>query len=198
MPNLDRTVTMTLKLFISLDPGYSICWWNWYFWQRLVIQSSSRLPDFNIISTITHWQISTGPVPQIFNPPTSFAFRKWVSRIVRNLERTTCAFQTSMRCICSAMRRRKGWSPIRVSMKKLRGFMLCVRWGVILVLEKEGFLYFWKLFLNSFVIDAFQNMRVLSFSFKFSPRGEGKNLANVLLHHAFPKRHHLLFAYDFR
>ncbi|BES87802.1 Myotubularin-associated protein [Nesidiocoris tenuis] len=43
-----------------------------------------------------------------------------------------------------------------------------------------------------------KNMRVLSFSFKFSPRGEGKNLANVLLHHAFPKRHHLLFAYDFR
>ncbi|KAF6208274.1 hypothetical protein GE061_016728 [Apolygus lucorum] len=43
-----------------------------------------------------------------------------------------------------------------------------------------------------------KNMRMLSFSFKFSPKGHGKNLTNTLLHHAFPKRHQLLFAYDFR
>ncbi|XP_049790942.1 myotubularin-related protein 10-B [Schistocerca nitens] len=43
-----------------------------------------------------------------------------------------------------------------------------------------------------------KNMRVLSFSFKFSPVGHGKMLTNALLHHAFPSRHHLLFAYDYR
>jgi len=41
-------------------------------------------------------------------------------------------------------------------------------------------------------------MRVLSFSFKFSPVGHGKILTNALLHHAYPKRHQLLFAYDYR
>jgi myotubularin-related protein 10/11/12 len=41
-------------------------------------------------------------------------------------------------------------------------------------------------------------MRVLSFSFKFSPVGHGKILTNALLHHAFPRRHQLLFAYDYR
>lgn len=43
-----------------------------------------------------------------------------------------------------------------------------------------------------------KNMRVLTFSFKFSPVGHGKTLTNALLHHAFPRRHQLLFAYDFR
>ncbi|XP_063237676.1 myotubularin-related protein 10-B [Bacillus rossius redtenbacheri] len=43
-----------------------------------------------------------------------------------------------------------------------------------------------------------KNMRVFTFSFKFSPVGHGKNVTNALLHYAFPKRHQLLFAYDFR
>ncbi|XP_050542785.1 myotubularin-related protein 10-B [Daktulosphaira vitifoliae] len=43
-----------------------------------------------------------------------------------------------------------------------------------------------------------KNMRTLSYSFKFSPLGHGKTLANALLHHAFPRRHQLLFAYDYR
>lgn len=42
-----------------------------------------------------------------------------------------------------------------------------------------------------------KNMRMLSFSFKFSPVGHGKTLTNALLHHAFPKRHQLLFGYDY-
>jgi hypothetical protein len=41
-------------------------------------------------------------------------------------------------------------------------------------------------------------MRTLFFSFKFSNVNSGKNIANALLHYAFPRRHHLLFAYDFR
>jgi hypothetical protein len=41
-------------------------------------------------------------------------------------------------------------------------------------------------------------MRVLSFSFKFSPVGHGKVVTNALLHHAYPRRHQLLFAYDYR
>lgn len=41
-------------------------------------------------------------------------------------------------------------------------------------------------------------MRTLSYSFKFSPSDHGKKIANALLHHAFPKKHHLLFAYDYR
>lgn len=43
-----------------------------------------------------------------------------------------------------------------------------------------------------------KNMKVLTFSFKFSPMGHGKTLTNALLHHAFPRRHQLLFAYDYR
>lgn len=43
-----------------------------------------------------------------------------------------------------------------------------------------------------------KNMKSFSFSFKFSPVGHGKTLTNALLHHAFPRRHQLLFAYDFR
>jgi hypothetical protein len=52
--------------------------------------------------------------------------------------------------------------------------------------------------LCTFSTSSFQNMKVLSFSFKFSPVGHGKTLTNALLHHAFPKRHSLLFAYDYR
>ncbi|XP_067005346.2 myotubularin-related protein 10-B [Anabrus simplex] len=43
-----------------------------------------------------------------------------------------------------------------------------------------------------------KNMKVMTFSFKFSPVGHGKTLTNALLHHAFPRRHQLVFAYDFR
>ncbi|XP_014262170.1 myotubularin-related protein 10-B isoform X3 [Cimex lectularius] len=42
-----------------------------------------------------------------------------------------------------------------------------------------------------------KNLRVLSFSFKFSPIGHGKTLTNTLLHHAFAQRHPLLFLYDY-
>ncbi|XP_020291268.1 myotubularin-related protein 10-B isoform X2 [Pseudomyrmex gracilis] len=42
-----------------------------------------------------------------------------------------------------------------------------------------------------------KNLRTWSFSFKFSPLGHGKNLLTALLHHAFPSRHQLLFAYDY-
>ncbi|GLV43995.1 uncharacterized protein CBL_12709 [Carabus blaptoides fortunei] len=45
---------------------------------------------------------------------------------------------------------------------------------------------------------ACKNMRVLSFNFKVSAVDNGKSIANALLHHAFPKRHQLLFAYDFK
>lgn len=43
-----------------------------------------------------------------------------------------------------------------------------------------------------------KNLRTWSFSFKFSPLGHGKNLLTALLHHAFPRRHQLLFAYDYK
>ncbi|KAH0539767.1 myotubularin-related protein 10-B [Cotesia glomerata] len=43
-----------------------------------------------------------------------------------------------------------------------------------------------------------KNFRTWSFSFKFSPVGHGKNLLTTLLHHAFPRRHQLLFAYDYK
>uniref|UniRef100_A0A8D8YZH2 Myotubularin-related protein 12 n=1 Tax=Cacopsylla melanoneura TaxID=428564 RepID=A0A8D8YZH2_9HEMI len=43
-----------------------------------------------------------------------------------------------------------------------------------------------------------KNMKSFSFCFKFSPLGHGKTLTNALLHHAFPRRHQLLFAYDYR
>nr|CAD7203311.1 unnamed protein product [Timema douglasi] len=43
-----------------------------------------------------------------------------------------------------------------------------------------------------------KNMKVFTFSFKFSPIDHGKILTNALLHYSFPKRHQLLFSYDFR
>lgn len=43
-----------------------------------------------------------------------------------------------------------------------------------------------------------KNMKVMQFSFKFSPVGHGKTITTALLHHAFPRRHQLLFAYDYR
>ncbi|CAK9826975.1 Myotubularin-related protein 10-B [Anthophora retusa] len=43
-----------------------------------------------------------------------------------------------------------------------------------------------------------KNLRTWSFSFKFSPIGDGKNLLQALLHHAFPSKHDLLFAYDYQ
>ncbi|XP_011501148.1 PREDICTED: myotubularin-related protein 10-B [Ceratosolen solmsi marchali] len=43
-----------------------------------------------------------------------------------------------------------------------------------------------------------KNLRTWSFSFKFSPIGDGKNVLNALLHHAFPTKHHLLFAYEYK
>ncbi|XP_076683538.1 myotubularin-related protein 10-B isoform X3 [Andrena cerasifolii] len=42
-----------------------------------------------------------------------------------------------------------------------------------------------------------KNLRTWSFSFKFSPIGQVNMLLTALLHHAFPSRHHLLFAYDY-
>lgn len=41
-------------------------------------------------------------------------------------------------------------------------------------------------------------MKVIQFSFKFSPPNHGKTVTNALLHYAFPRKHHLLFAYDYR
>ncbi|XP_046400707.1 myotubularin-related protein 10-B [Ischnura elegans] len=43
-----------------------------------------------------------------------------------------------------------------------------------------------------------KNMKVYTFIFKFSPIGQGKSVTNAILHHAFPARHQLLFAYDYR
>ncbi|XP_017791187.1 PREDICTED: myotubularin-related protein 10-B [Habropoda laboriosa] len=43
-----------------------------------------------------------------------------------------------------------------------------------------------------------KNLRTWSFSFKFSPIGDGKNLLQALLHHTFPSKHDLLFAYDYQ
>ncbi|XP_060525848.1 myotubularin-related protein 10-B [Cylas formicarius] len=42
-----------------------------------------------------------------------------------------------------------------------------------------------------------KNMKYLEFSFKSSDKDSGKNIANSLLHHAYPKRHQLLFAYEY-
>jgi myotubularin-related protein 10/11/12 len=41
-------------------------------------------------------------------------------------------------------------------------------------------------------------MRSLEFSFKHGEKDSGKNITNALLHHAYPKRHSLLFAYDYK
>ncbi|KAF5301594.1 hypothetical protein FQR65_LT08899 [Abscondita terminalis] len=43
-----------------------------------------------------------------------------------------------------------------------------------------------------------KNMRMLEFSFKFSDKDSGKSVANALLHHSCPKRHPLLFAYEYK
>ncbi|CAH2269390.1 jg16416 [Pararge aegeria aegeria] len=43
-----------------------------------------------------------------------------------------------------------------------------------------------------------KNMKVLSFNFTNSPIGNGRQVAIALLHHAFPKRHDLLFAFEYR
>ncbi|ERL87170.1 myotubularin-related protein 10-A [Dendroctonus ponderosae] len=43
-----------------------------------------------------------------------------------------------------------------------------------------------------------KNMRYFAFSFKLSEKDSGKSIANALLHHAYPKRHQLLFAYDYK
>ncbi|KAL1506237.1 hypothetical protein ABEB36_005634 [Hypothenemus hampei] len=43
-----------------------------------------------------------------------------------------------------------------------------------------------------------KNMRYLEFSFKLSDKDSGKIIANALLHHTYPKRHQLLFAYEYK
>ena len=43
-----------------------------------------------------------------------------------------------------------------------------------------------------------KNLKVFTFNFDQSPIIQGKNIAKTLLHHAFPGRHQLLFAYDYR
>ncbi|KAK4883686.1 hypothetical protein RN001_007005 [Aquatica leii] len=43
-----------------------------------------------------------------------------------------------------------------------------------------------------------KNMRVFEFSFKFADKDCGKSVANALLHHSCPKRHPLLFAYEYK
>ncbi|XP_045468670.1 myotubularin-related protein 10-A [Harmonia axyridis] len=42
-----------------------------------------------------------------------------------------------------------------------------------------------------------KNMRTFEFNFKYAAKDGGKNVANVLLHHCYPKRHSLLFAYEY-
>lgn len=41
-------------------------------------------------------------------------------------------------------------------------------------------------------------MKFFEFCFKMSEKDSGKNIVNALLHHVYPKRHTLLFAYDYR
>ncbi|XP_056637371.1 myotubularin-related protein 10-B [Diorhabda sublineata] len=43
-----------------------------------------------------------------------------------------------------------------------------------------------------------KNMKSFEFSFKHSSKDGGKKIVNALLHHAYPKRHSLLFAYDYK
>ncbi|XP_041980378.1 myotubularin-related protein 10-B [Aricia agestis] len=43
-----------------------------------------------------------------------------------------------------------------------------------------------------------KNMKVLSFNFSRSPLGHGRQVALALLHHAHPRRHDLLFAFECR
>ncbi|CAH1987093.1 unnamed protein product [Acanthoscelides obtectus] len=48
------------------------------------------------------------------------------------------------------------------------------------------------------IIIICKNMKSLEFSFKLGDKDSGKNIVNALLHHAYPKRHTLLFAYDYK
>ncbi|KAJ8985336.1 hypothetical protein NQ317_008367 [Molorchus minor] len=48
------------------------------------------------------------------------------------------------------------------------------------------------------IVIVCKNMKYLEFSFKLSDKDSGKNIVNALLHHAYPKRHTLLFAYDYK
>lgn len=41
-------------------------------------------------------------------------------------------------------------------------------------------------------------MKVLTFSFTSSAIGKGRLVAMALVHHAFPKRHDLLFAFEYK
>ncbi|KAG6457656.1 myotubularin-related protein 10-B isoform X2 [Manduca sexta] len=43
-----------------------------------------------------------------------------------------------------------------------------------------------------------KNMKVMTFSFANSPIDSGRKIALALMHHAFPKRHDLLFAFEYR
>ncbi|CAH4021031.1 myotubularin-related protein 10-B [Pieris brassicae] len=43
-----------------------------------------------------------------------------------------------------------------------------------------------------------KNMKVISFNFANSPLGTARQVVMALLHHAFPKRHDLLFAFEYR
>ncbi|XP_049871615.1 myotubularin-related protein 10-B [Pectinophora gossypiella] len=43
-----------------------------------------------------------------------------------------------------------------------------------------------------------KNMKVLTFSFANSPIGNGRKVTMSLVHHAFPKRHDLLFAFEYK
>lgn len=43
-----------------------------------------------------------------------------------------------------------------------------------------------------------KNMKVLTFSFANSPIDNGRKIALALMHHAFPKRHDLLFAFEYK
>lgn len=43
-----------------------------------------------------------------------------------------------------------------------------------------------------------KNMKTMSFNFKHCDKDSGKQIANALLHHAFPKRANLLFAYEYK
>ncbi|XP_062530597.1 myotubularin-related protein 10-A isoform X3 [Bombyx mori] len=42
-----------------------------------------------------------------------------------------------------------------------------------------------------------KNMKVITFSFTTAPMHSGRKIALSLMHHAFPKRHHLLFAFEY-
>ncbi|KAI0215791.1 Myotubularin-related protein 10 [Lamellibrachia satsuma] len=61
-----------------------------------------------------------------------------------------------------------------------------------------------KLFPSSGILGHVKNLeihckdfRVHSFSFKFTPKNEAKQVVNAIVHHAFPTRLELLFAFDY-